>query len=146
MASMKVTRAVTVRAIVTEQLKQELTDELQGMADETQRRIDQMDFEARRYLADLQRTNLSQAMAVRDQIDTEKKKQERVREELLARIEEVKKLPQGAEFLRGTLEGLVEVKPGDNLSAALAGAALVVRDDVVVEIREDVEQPKPPEG
>ena len=35
-------RVVAVRAIVTEQLKKELVEELQGMADETQRRIDQM--------------------------------------------------------------------------------------------------------
>jgi hypothetical protein len=135
MASLKVTRAVTVRAIVTEQLKQELTDELRGMADETQRRIDQMDFEARRYLADLQRTNLTQAMAVRKQIEAEKSKHEGAKKDILDRISDVEKLELGSEFPRMTVEGEVEIAEGDNLYDKLARAEIVVKDGVVVEIR-----------
>jgi hypothetical protein len=130
-----VTRAVTVRAIVTDQLKKELTEELQGMADETQRRIDQMDFEARRYLAELQRTNLTQAMAVRKQIEAEKSKQEGAKKDILERISDVEKLELGSEFPRMTLEGAVEIAQGDNLYDKLARAEILIKDGVVVEIR-----------
>jgi hypothetical protein len=135
MAGLMVTRAVTVRAIVTEQLKKELTEELQGMADETQRRIDQMDFEARRYLAELQRTNLTQAMAVRKQIEAEKSKQEGAKKDILERISDVEKLELGSEFPRMTLEGAVEIAQGDNLYDKLARAEILIKDGVVVEIR-----------
>jgi hypothetical protein len=135
MAGLMVTRAVTVRAIVTEQLKKELIEELQGMADETQRRIDQMDFEARRYLAELQRTNLTQAMAVRKQIEAEKSKQEGAKKDILERISDVEKLELGSEFPRMTLEGAVEIAQGDNLYDKLARAEILIKDGVVVEIR-----------
>ena len=135
MASVIVTRAVSVRAIVTEELKKELVEELQGMADETQRRIDQMDFEARRYLAELQRTNLNQAMAVRKQIEAEKSKHEGAKKDIMDRIADVQKLELDSEFPRMTLESTVEVKDGDNLLEKLGRTEIVVKDGVVVEIR-----------
>jgi len=135
MASVTVTRAVTVRAIVTEQLKKELVEELQEMANETQRRIDQMDFEARRYLADLQRTNLNQAMAVRKQIEAEKSKHEGAKKDIADRINDVQKLELGSEFPRMTLESQVEINEGDNLLDKIGRTEIVVKDGVVVEIR-----------
>ena len=135
MPSVTVTRVMTVRAIVTEELKQELIEELRGMADETQRRIDQMDFEARRYLADLQRTNLNQALAVRKQIEAEKGKQEGAKKDILDRIADVEKLELGSEFPRMNLESNVEITDGDNLFEKLAQAEIVVKDGVVIEIR-----------
>jgi hypothetical protein len=135
MASVMVTRAVSVRAIVTEALKQELIEELKGLAEETQRRIDQMDFEAKRYLADLQRTNLTQAMAVRKQIEVEKSKQEGAKREIMDRIGEVEKLELDSEFPRMTLESTVELKEGDNLYERLGRTEVVIKDGVVVEIR-----------
>lgn len=135
MAGIQVTRAIAVRAIVTEELKKELTDELQGLADETQRRIDAMDFEARRYLAELQRTNLTQAMAVRKQIEAEKSKHEGAKKDILERIAEVEKLELGSEFPRMTLEGTVEIAAGDNLYDRLARAEIVIQDGIITEIR-----------
>ena len=136
MASLTLKRPVSYVVLVTESFKEEIGKELREAAEQIQAQLDRMEFEAKRYLADLQRTNLSQAMAVRDQIEAEKHKQEKVREELLAKIEEVRNLPEGAEFLRGTLDGVVEVQVGDDLKSVLGEAALVVRDDVVVEIRD----------
>jgi len=138
MAGIWIKRPVAYVVLVTEKFRQEMEQELTAAAEQIQSQLEQIEFQARRYLADLQRTNLSQAMAVRDQIDAEKKKQEKVREELLARLEEIKKLPDGAEFLRGTFEGAVEVAVGNDLSSLLGGAAVVVRDNVVMEIREGI--------
>ena len=136
MAGICIRRPVAYVVLVTEKFRQEMEQELTAAAEQIQSQLEQIEFQARRYLADLQRTNLSQAMAVRDQIDAEKKKQEKVREEILARLEEIKKLTDGAEFVRGTFEGLAQVAVGDDLSQVLGGAAIVVRDNVVVEIRE----------
>jgi hypothetical protein len=146
MAGMWIKRPVAYVVLVTPEFRQEMEQELTAAADQIQSQLEQIEFQARRYLADLQRTNLSQAMAVRDQIDAEKKKQEKVREEILARMEEIKKLPDGAEFVRGTFEGAVEVAVGNDLTQVLAGAAIVVRDNVVVEIREGIKPEAEPQG
>jgi hypothetical protein len=136
MASLTIRRPVALQVIVTEEFKKELTEELQEAADAAERRMEQIDYQARHLLAELQRQNLNQAMAARQQIEAEKRKQEAVRKELLQQIEEVGKLELGSEFPRGTLEGTVEIKDGDNLFAKLGQTAIVVKDGVVVEIRE----------
>ena len=136
MASMTITRPIALRVIVTEQFKEEMAKELQEAADTTQRRIDQIDFQARRVLADLQRTDLTQAMQVRQQIEAEKGRQESVKKELLDRAKEVQELAMGTEFPRGTLEGVVDISEGDNLYQKLTGAEIVIKDGVVIEIRE----------
>lgn len=136
MASMTITRPIALRVIVTEQFKEEMAKELQEAADTTQRRIDQIDFQARRVLADLQRTDLTQAMQVRQQIEAEKGRQESVKKELLDRAKEVQELAMGTEFPRGTLEGVVDISEGDNLYQKLTGAEVVIKDGVVIEIRE----------
>jgi len=136
MASLTIRRPVALQVIVTEEFKKELAEELQEAADAAERRMEQIDYQARHLLAELQRQNLNQAMAARQQIEAEKRKQEAVRKELLQQIEEVGKLELGSEFPRGTLEGTVEIKDGDNLFAKLGQTAIVVKDGVVVEIRE----------
>jgi hypothetical protein len=129
-------RPISLRVIVTEQFKQEMEKELQEAADTTQRRIDQIDFQARRVLAELQRTDLTQAMQVRQQIEAEKGRQESAKKELLDRVQEVRELAMGSEFPRGTLEGVVDIKEGDNLYDILTGGEIVIKDGVVIEIRE----------
>lgn len=136
MATLTIMRPISLRVIVTEQFKQEMEKELQEAADTTQRRIDQIDFQARRVLAELQRTDLTQAMQVRQQIEAEKGRQESAKKELLDRVQEVRELAMGSEFPRGTLEGVVDIKEGDNLYDILTGGEIVIKDGVVIEIRE----------
>ena len=136
MPGITVKRAVQLQAIVTDQLKEELVAELQEAADTTQQRIDQIEFQSRRYLAEVQKADLSKAMSLRQQIEAEKQKHELLKKEFLDKITEVQGLDLGAEFPRGTLEGLVELKEGDNLEAKLAGAEVIIKDGIVIEVRE----------
>jgi len=134
--SLTVKRSVAIYAVVTEQLKEELRAELQEGIDTTQRRIDQMDFQSRRFLADLQAADLTQAMAARRQIEAEKRRHEALKQELAQQLAGVDTLEMGSEFARGTVEGTVELKVGDDLMKQVAGTALVMKDGVIVEIRE----------
>ena len=47
----------------------------------------------------------------------------------------MQELEDGTEVVRGTLESLVEVDVGDDLSEILGGLEIVTKDDLVVEIR-----------
>jgi hypothetical protein len=136
MASLVIKRPVQVTVITTENFKQDLLKELQESGDAVQRHIEQMEFQGRRALADLQRTNLNQAMALRQQLEAEKRKYEDMKKELEQRREEVEKLELGEEYPRGTLESEVTINPGDNLFEKLSQAQVIIKDGIVQEIRE----------
>jgi len=136
MDSITLKRSVAVQVIVTEGFKQELIAELREAAEATQRRIDQIEFQGRQVLADLQRTDLTQAMSVRRQIETEKRRHEALRQDILRQLQEAERLELDAEFQRGALEGLVEVRAGDDLAKKLAGAEIVIKDGIIIETRE----------
>jgi hypothetical protein len=135
MSSVRVKRSISVVAIVTEKFKEEAQAELREAAEATQQRIDQMEFRSRRVLADLQRADLTQAMAARRQFESEKHRQEAIRQELLREADEIAKLDLGTEYPRGSIEGIVELAEGDDLAEKLAGCQIVIKDGTVVEIR-----------
>ena len=136
MASVTIRRNILLKAIVTDRLREEVTTELQQAADQIAQRVEELDTAGRRYITDLQRTDLQRAMALRQQVEAEKQRQQEVRERLLQRREEVAGWKNGEEVVRGTVEGFVEVNEGDNLGVLLAGTEMVVEDDVVKAIRE----------
>jgi len=133
--SIRVRQEVGLIFIVTEDLKQRLLDEYKAAQEDIQRQIDQFDFRARHALAELQRADLNRAMAARQQIDTEKRRLEAIKHELTDRAAEVEKLTIGSEYPRGTVEGLVDVAIGDSLFEKLAGAQVIVKDGIVIDIR-----------
>ncbi|MGD9495622.1 MAG: YlqD family protein [Armatimonadota bacterium] len=134
--SVTVKRDVILRAIVTEALKEELDAEFTEAIDQVDRRITQLDIGARQYVTELQRSDIQQAMAVRQQIEAEKRRYRQVKDELIQRQRRVQELELGSEVIRGTLEGHAELRVGDNLQTVLRGVEVVVKDDEVVEIRE----------
>jgi len=136
MSGITVKRSIGVRVIVSEEFKEDLKNELQEAATETQRRIDQMEMNSRRLLADLQRTDLSQAMQARRQIEAERQRHDALKQDIQRQLQEVDKLEIGGEYPRGTVEGVVELQQGDDLVQRLSGSQIVVKDGVIVEIRE----------
>jgi hypothetical protein len=42
----------------------------------------------------------------------------------------------GSEFVRGLIEGTVEIRKGDNLSEKMGRAEIITKDDIVIEIRD----------
>jgi hypothetical protein len=133
--SVFIKRPVAVVAIVTEAFKAELIRELQESIDQVTRSQEALESQARRYLLQLQSADLAQSASFRRQIDAEKARQEQMKQELTARLEEARNLTIGDEFPRGTVESYFEAAVGDNLMDKLSGAAIVVKDDIIVEIR-----------
>jgi len=129
-------RNVVLRAVVTPALREEITAELDHAMEEVDERIQQIDFSTKPYLTELQRTNLQQAIAVRKQIEAEKQKHTDLKEALTERKAQVEALEDGDEIIRGTLESWATLKEGDNMAEVLAGVEVVVKDDLVVEIRQ----------
>jgi len=134
--SVTIKRDVIMRAVVTDSLKEQLDEEFSDGIRQVDERITQLDVGARQYVTELQRSDIQQAMAVRQQVEAEKRRYRQVKDELIQRQRAIRELEVGSEVIRGTLEGEVEIRVGDNLQTALRGVEIVVRDDEVVEIRE----------
>jgi hypothetical protein len=130
-------RQIVLKAIVTERLKQSLVAEVHEAMQEVDEAQRELDMQSRRVMLELQRTDLNRAMAFRQQLDVEKRKQEDVKKELQERLTEYEALQMDTEFVRGVLEGSVEIQPGDNLVQKLGRAEIIVKDDIVQEIRGD---------
>ena len=62
MAGVIIKRNVILRAIVTDQLKQQVSEELQEAADEVEQRVQQLEFQTKAYITDLQRADLQRAI------------------------------------------------------------------------------------
>ncbi|MFW5868609.1 MAG: YlqD family protein [Armatimonadota bacterium] len=134
--SVTIKRDVVLRAIVTEGLKQELDDEFSEAIEQIDERITQLDVGARQYVTELQRSDIQQAMAVRQQIEAEKRRFRQAKDQLIQRQRQVEELEEGTEIVRGTIESHTEVSVGDNIQTALRGVEIVVEDDEIVDIRE----------
>ncbi len=134
--SVTIKREIVLRSVVTDRLKKQLADELQRAAAEIEQRVEQIDAQTKQYIAELQRADLQQAMAVRKRVEEEKEKQTQLLDAIKERQQQVEVLDNGSEIVRGTLESHVEVNVGDDLATVLGGTEIVTKDDVVIEIRQ----------
>jgi hypothetical protein len=123
-----------VRAIVTEAFKKQYLAELEDTAKRLESVIGQIDTQIRR--TELERQITPQSRAVRQQLEIERSRQEAARMELAARIKEAEALELQSEFSQGTVESMVELNIGDNFFTRLGRAEVILKDGIVIEIRE----------
>jgi len=126
---------VGILRIVTEDFKTKLVADLKEAAESVEMRIQQIDFQTRGYIEQVQKSDIKRAMALKEQVAAEKRRHESVRGEILERLQEAEALELDSEYEQGHVESEVEIKEGDNITEVLGEAAIVVKDDVVIEIR-----------
>lgn len=130
-----VTRPVVIKTIVTEGFKRLYTQDLEDAIKRVDTIVQQLDTQIRR--SELERQVSPQARAIRQQLELERARQEATRAELSMRLREAQDLELNSEFTQGTVESQVEVKVGDNLFTKLGRTELVVKDGIIMEIREE---------
>ena len=133
-------REILLKAVVTDGLKEELIQSVQDAIQRVEDSQDELDRQSRRLMLELQRTDLNRAMAFRQQLDMEKRKQEDIKAALQEQLKEYQELTLGEEFTRGTLEGQVDIQLGDNIAEKLGMAEILVEDNIVKEIRDPAPQ------
>ena len=129
-------RQVLLKAVVTERLKEELAQGVNETIQRVEESQDELERQSRRLMLELQRTDLNRAMAYRQQLEAEKRKHEDVKAALQEQLKEYQELVLGEEFARGTIDGDIEIKVGDNLDEKLGQAEILVEDGIVKEIRD----------
>lgn len=129
-----ISRPVVIKAIVTESFKRLYVQDLEEAMKRVEAIVQQLDTQIRR--TELERQVTPQARAIRQQLELERARQEATRAELAMRLREAQQLELNSEFAQGTVDGLVEVKVGDNLFTKIGRTELVIKDGIIMEIRE----------
>lgn len=129
-----VSRPVVIKTIVTEAFKRLYTQELEEAIRRVEAVEQQLDTQIRR--SELERQLTPQTRAIRQQLEYERARQEATRAELGMRLREAQALEFNSEFSQGTVEGTVEISVGDNLFNKIGRTEIVVKDGIIMEIRE----------
>jgi hypothetical protein len=130
-----ISRPVVIKAVVTESFKRLYIQDLEEAIKRVDAVVQQIDTQIRR--SELERQLSPQSRAVRQQLELERARQEATKAELAMRLREAQDLVLNSEFPQGTVESLVEVSVGDNLFNKLGRAEVVVKDGIIMEIREE---------
>ena len=139
MASITVQRPVVIKTIVTEAFKRLYIADLEDAIKRVDMIVQQIDVQARRF--ELERQVTPQTRNMRAQLELERTRQEAARLELQARVQEARELQLNSEFTQGTLDGMVDVSVGDNLFDKISRTEILVKDGIVLEIRETSTSP-----
>ena len=134
MDSMTLKCPVTIKAKVTEELKQRLIAETEEALQGVELELQQIEFHAKRLLAEQAKQDAQGLVALRQQIEAEKQKRLEFKNEMLAKLKATQELELGSEIVRGQLERVVDVKVGDDLNKIM-GSEILLGDAKVLAFR-----------
>ena len=129
-------RSVRVKAIVTEKFKQEMEKNLKMQTARIDKTLEQIDSQTKPYIEDFKKKGKTKQLeSLRQQIAQEKGKLTMQKKVSAKKIEDIKKLVLGSEFVQGTMESWVNIKVGDNIFKKVGGMEILIKDGIVREIR-----------
>jgi hypothetical protein len=134
MESMILKCPVTVKAKVTEQLKSQLAAEIQDAIKKADGELQQIEFHAKRVMAEQAKVDAGGLTALRQQIDAEKHKRVEFKNHMLEKLKETAALEIGAEIVQGNMERMVTVGLGDDLHSLMA-AEILLEDGKIIAFR-----------
>ena len=130
MNSISIKVPVTVKAKLTEKLKERLINDFTKTAEQMELEIKQIGIDHQRELD----ANPNQAARINQFFGNETAQRRQRIAEANARKETVEKLAIGAEITQGTLERQVELKVGDNMREIM-NVEVLIEDDKIIAIR-----------
>lgn len=126
---------ITVKAKVTDKLKEQLLAECRNNIDLANQELEQIDFQGRRMLTEQAKVDAQGLTALRERLDAERGKRLDVIAEMEERIRQTEKLELGAEILRGNMERTVTLAVGDDLDKIM-GAEILLESGKIIAFRE----------
>lgn len=125
---------VTIKAKVTEELKNRMAAEMQEAIKKADIELQQIDFHAKRVMAEQAKQDAQGLVALRQQIEEEKQKRMEFKNHMLEKLKETAALEIGAEIVQGTMERQITVSVGDDLHQ-LMGAEILLEDGKIIAFR-----------
>lgn len=141
--SIQLIRQIAVRAIVTENFKNQVGAEIQRNLQQIDAELQQLEFKGKRAIADIEKRAggpmsveaRSQTDTIRQQVESEKMRFSQMKEELQSQLQALGELVIGSVITQFTVENPVEVRIGENIFQRLEGGEILVKDGVIQEIR-----------
>lgn len=134
--SLIIKRPVILKNIVTEEFKKRLMEDLSNTIKQIDIKIDQMNFQERRVIANDKQQGKEEIGVMRERLRQEKARQKRIRDDLQRKLNEIPSLEIGSEFISGTYDAPVKIEVGDNIMKKLSQAEIIIKNGIVVEIRD----------
>ena len=130
MDSISIKVPVTVKAKLTEKLKERLINDFSKTAEQMELEIKQIELDRKRELDN----NPENAARIQQFFGNEIAQRRQRISEANIRRETIEKLQIGAEITQGTLERQVELKIGDNMREIM-NVEVLIEDDKIIAIR-----------
>lgn len=125
---------ITVKAKVTEGLKKQLAAEIQEAIRKTDMELQQIEFHAKRIMAEQVKQDIQGLTAIRQQVDAEKQKRLDFKSHMHEKLKETAQLEIGSEIVQGNVERVLTVAVGDNLHQMMA-SEILVEDGKIIAFR-----------
>jgi seryl-tRNA synthetase len=142
--SIQLTRQIPVKAIVTENFKTQVGNEIKRNLEQLDAELQQLEFKSKRSIADIEKKfsgkladdTKEQIETIKTQLETERNRLTQLKSELQEQGNALSKLAVNSIVTQFTVENLVEVRVGENIFQRLEGGAIIVRDGVIEEIQD----------
>lgn len=136
-------RQVAVKAIVTENFKTQVGNEINRNLAQIEAELQQLDFKGKRAITEIEKRYpqglpaeaRAQVDSIRVQVEQEKMRLLQLREEMTGQSQALSELPLGSVVTQFTVENPVEVRVGENIFQRLEGGEILVKDGIIQEIR-----------
>jgi len=129
-------RPVSVMAVMTETFREQMIKEAENTLKKIEEDLRQIETEAVKYIASVSLQNPQQASSLTQQMNGEKQRLKTTQSQLDKKIMELENIKDGTEVPFQTFDSFIEVGLGDNLYNKLNKTIIVIKDWVVIDIRE----------
>ena len=141
--SISLIRQIAVRAIVTDNFKTQVSNEITRNIQQIDAELQQLEFKGKRAIADIEKKTGGMVSAdarvqidtIRSQVEQEKVRLLQLKEEMQGQAQALTELPVGSVVTQFTVENPGEVRIGENSFQRLEGGEILVKDGVIQEIR-----------
>jgi hypothetical protein len=127
-------RPVLVKVKVTEKFRQQMAYELQESLGILDKELQQLDFQEKRMIAELEKKNPSGIQSAKNHIDNEKRKRLNAKNKLTEKLKNLGKTAIGSEVVQGSLESYTEINIGDDWNEIM-GLEVIVCDNKIIDIK-----------
>lgn len=129
-------RPVSVKMIVTEQSKAKIDADYRSSIRRIKLEMEQLQFQGKKLIAEAQKKGNDAVKIVQDRIGQEFRTRREKLEWLHLQLEQLNGLPIGSEIAHGTVDSECTVQVGDNWEQLMQKTEIVIKDSIVVEIRQ----------
>jgi len=143
-ASLLLKRPVTVKAIVTAQWKEEVTQQLQKQVAQLDKQMQQLEMQGKRTIEEITKQAgaanpqvQKQTENIQGQVNQKKAEMLEKKNQFLQQLQQIQLLELDQEVVQAQMESFFRLEQGDNLVKKL-NVEVVLRDGVVEEIRGEV--------